>query len=417
MDLSLSPPLYVMAKPAGAACNLRCRYCYYLEKAHLTTSQPHNLTTSQPHTMSDELLRLFIQQYVEAQPQPNVLFTWHGGEPLLRPLAFYRRVVELQAPYLRQGYHIDNCLQTNGTLLDDEWCRFFAEQGWLVGISIDGTEAMHDAYRLSAGGQPTWRQVMHGIELLQQYGVEWNAMAVVHHQNADHPEEFYRFMRSIGCQYLQFAPIVERSLAHPDGRHLASPDEFTDTEGRPLSMTPESVTPQQWGAFLCRLFDEWVHHDVGEVFVELFDCTLANWCGIAPGICTLAEECSHGGVMEWNGDLYSCDHYVFPQYHLGNIRQHTLTEMLYSPRQEQFCRRKHETLPHQCQDCRWLHVCHGECPKNRILRTTDGEPGLNYLCEGYRQFFTHVAPYMDFMKAELEAGRAPANVMNWCQSS
>ena len=403
--LSLGRPLYVMAKATGARCNLSCSYCYYLEKAHLYPTTSH-------HVMSDELLQHFVSQYIEAQTQPDVLFTWHGGEPLLRPLSFYRRVLELQLPYWRQGYRISNCIQTNGTLLNDEWCDFFARNGWLVGISIDGPQEMHDAYRKTRDGRGSWQQVMHGIELLKKHGVEWNAMAVVNRLNAEKPEEFYHFFREIGCQYLQFAPIVERIAPHSDGRHLATPMQTSDPDGSPLQMSEQSVTPEQWGRFLCLLFDCWVKSDVGEMFVELFDCTLANWCGVTPGICSMARECGHAGVMEWNGDVYSCDHYVFPEYRLGNIRDLTLTEMLYGPKQEEFSQLKHKRLPRQCHECQWLSACHGECPKNRFAHTADGESGLNYLCQGYRTFFEHVAPYMDFMKSELDAGRAPANVMN-----
>ena len=370
-------PLYVMLKPIGSRCNLSCRYCYYLEKAKLYPQQ---------EPLSEELLDTFIQQYIEVQTMPQVLFTWHGGEPLLRPLSFYRKALALQQRYAR-GRQIDNCLQTNGTLLNDEWCEFLRENRFLVGISIDGPQIFHDAYRCHS-----FDKVMRGIQLLQQHSVEWNAMATVNHLNADFPVEFYRFFKDIGCQYLQFTPIVERE----------SGGQITDF----------SVTPEQWGRFLCGIYDEWVKEDVGQIFVQLFDATLANWAGEPPGICSMSPTCGRAAAMEANGDVYSCDHFVFPEYRLGNIRQQSLTAMLYGERQQQFGRNKSATLPRQCRECQFLFACHGECPKNRFLKDKYGEPGLNFLCKGYQQFFAHVATDMDFMKAELDAGRSPANLMH-----
>lgn len=377
MIFPFGSPLYVMAKPASSACNLACRYCYYLDKAkqYEDTGQ---------RCMTEQLLELFTRQYIEAQTQPYVLFTWHGGEPLLRPLSFYRKALQLQRQY-GGGRTIDNCLQTNGTLLNAEWCQFFKAHHFLIGISIDGPEALHDAYRKTRGGSATWRSVMRSIELLQRYGVDWNAMATVNHINADHPAEFYQFFRDIGCQYLQFTPVVER-------------------EGG--KMADYNVTPQQWGRFTCTVYDEWVCRDVGSIFVQLFDTTLANWMGVAPGVCSLSAMCGHSLAMEYNGDVYSCDHFVFPEFYLGNIRQQSLTEMAYGSKQLQFRQMKTALLPRQCRQCKWLFACHGECPKNRLSH------GVNYLCEGYRQFFTHVASDMDFMCEELEAHRAPANIMN-----
>ncbi|MGN0230039.1 MAG: anaerobic sulfatase-maturation protein [Muribaculaceae bacterium] len=392
-----SRPLYVMAKPAGALCNLRCDYCYYLEKAHMYADNSR-------HIMTDELLERFIEQYLSSQTMNEVLFCWHGGETLMRPLSFYKRVIELQRQYAR-GRVVDNCIQTNGTMLTDEWCRFFAENHWLVGISIDGPQEFHDEYRRTKSGGPSWRKVMNGINLLNKHGVEWNAMAVVNDYNADYPVEFYRFFKDMGCHYLQFAPIVERILKHDDGRHLAAPDE---SDG---SLADFSVSAEQWGNFLCGLFDEWVKEDVGKIFVQIFDSTLANWVGVQPGVCSLAKECGHAGVMEYNGDVYSCDHFVFPEYLLGNIYTSTLTEMMYSERQRQFGEQKHSSLPTQCRECEFLFACNGECPKNRIISTSTGEPGLNYLCRGYYRFFKHVAPYMDYMKRELQNQRPPANIM------
>lgn len=392
-------PLYVMLKPAGAHCNLACKYCYYLEKSKL-------YATSQRHLMTDEMLERFTQEYIEAQTMGHVLFTWHGGEPLMRSIDFYKKALTLQQKYAR-GRHIDNVIQTNGTLLTDEWCEFFAQNHWLVGISIDGPQQYHDHYRLTSAGKPSWERVMHGIRLLNKHHVEWNAMAVVNAYNADHPLEFYHFFKEHGCQYLQFTPIVERLTAHSDGRTLASLADQTD-----IPVADFSVTAEQWGTFLCTIFDEWVRHGVGSIFVEIFDCTLANWMGVAPGICSYSTHCGHAGVMEHNGDVYSCDHFVFPTYKLGNIRDHTLVEMLYGEQQQAFSRLKHASLPRQCKECDMEFACHGECPKNRFLHDRYGNPGLNYLCRGYYQYYTHVAPYMDLMKRELLAQRPPANIMH-----
>ena len=391
-------PLYVMLKPAGAHCNLACKYCYYLEKNKL-------YPTAQRHLMSDEMLEQFTREYIEAQTMSQVLFTWHGGEPLLRSIDFYRKALSLQQKYAG-GRRIDNVIQTNGTLLTDEWCEFFAQKHWLVGISIDGPQPDHDHYRLTAAGKPSWKKVMQGIKLLKKHGVEWNAMAVVNAYNANHPLEFYRFFKENGCQFLQFTPIVERLTRHEDGRTLAS---LADKDE--VSLSEASVTPEQWGYFLSAIFDEWVRKDVGKIFVEIFDCTLANWMGISPGICAYSKECGHAGVMEHNGDVYSCDHFVFPEYKLGNIRDHSLIDMLYGEQQQEFSRLKHSSLPRQCKECDMEFACHGECPKNRFMKDKYGDSGLNYLCPGYYHYYQHVAPYMDYMKQELMAQRPPSNIM------
>ena len=391
-------PLYVMAKPAGPRCNLACSYCYYLEKeGYYPAAKPF---------MSDATLERYIREYIQVQTSPDVSFTWHGGEPLLRSLDFYKMVVRLQRQYAR-GHRISNSLQTNGLLLTPEWCRFLHDEGWLVGLSIDGTQAMHDAYRLSPGGSPSWHRVMKAVELLDRHHVEWNAMATVHQSNVHLPLEFYTFFRNtLGCRYLQFTPIVERIRYNGQGNRLAQ----VCDEDCPLS--PHSVQPHQWGNFLCAIFDEWVRHDVGYTFVQLFDATLAGWLGVQPGLCTLAEECGHAAVMEHNGDVYCCDHFVFPPYHLGNIHTHTLPQMLYGEKQTAFSRLKRDALPGQCRRCPWLKACHGECPRLRFARTADGEPGLNYLCAGYQRYFSHVAPYMDFMAQALRNGQSADIIMH-----
>lgn len=405
MDNIFTPfarPMYIMTKAAGSSCNLACKYCYYLEKNNLYKDRQPD----KRFILTDELLEKFIEMYIESQTTPQVLFCWHGGESLMRPLSFYKKVVELQKKYAR-GRIIDNTIQTNGTLLNDEWCRFFKDNNWLVGVSIDGPQEFHDEYRKNKIGAPSFRKVMQGIDLLKKHGVEWNALAVVNDFNGDYPLDFYHFFKEIECKYIQFTPIVERIIPRKDGRYLASP---MDAQNIPLA--DFSVSPEQWGNFLCTIFDEWVRNDVGEYFVQIFDATLANWIGEQPGVCSMARTCGHAGVMEYNGDVYSCDHFVFPEYKLGNIRTHTLIEMMFSERQQKFGNDKFDKLPSQCRNCKYLFACNGECPKNRFAITADGEPGLNYLCAGYHKYFEHVAPYMDFMANELKNQRPPANVMN-----
>lgn len=389
-----------MTKPVGAVCNLACKYCYYLEKTNLYKDNKSK------YVMSDSLLEKFIKEYINSQTMPQVLFTWHGGETLMRPLSFYQKVIELQKKYAN-GRTIDNCIQTNGTLLNDEWCEFFHNNHWLVGVSIDGPQDFHDEYRKNKQGKPSFVKVMQGIKLLKKHQVEWNAMAVVNDYNADYPLEFYHFFKDLECHYIQFTPIVERIHLNSDGRYLANVLQKEE------KLADFSVTPEQWGNFLCTLFDEWVKNDVGEYFIQIFDATLANWMGTQPGVCTMAPTCGHAGVMEFNGDVYACDHFVFPEFKLGNIYEKSLIEMMYGDKQSRFGLQKRDALPAQCKACKYLFACNGECPKNRFLTTEDGEFGLNYLCKGYYQFFDHIAPYMDFMKKELLAERAPANVMKF----
>lgn len=397
-------PMYVMLKPIGATCNLHCDYCYYLEKAILYGGKNQ--------LMSEELLERFIQQYIESQTVPQIMFTWHGGETLMRPLSFYKKAVELQKRYAG-GRQIDNSIQTNGTLLNDEWCTFFRENNFLVGISIDGPQDFHDEYRRDKMGRPSFLRVMKGIQLLQKHGVEYNCMAVVNDYNVDYPLEFYRFFKEIGCQFLQFTPIVERLRKNNATMKLATAQEKEEE----VELAPFTVDAEKWGDFLCAIFDEWVKQDVGKIFIQIFDSTLANWVGEQPGVCTMAKTCGHAGVMEFNGDVYSCDHFVFPEYRLGNIYSKTLTAMVYSDEQLKFGNDKFDKLPRQCRECDMLFACYGECPKNRFIQDKYGNEGLNYLCKGYYKFFSHVAPYMDFMKRELLAKRPPANVMEWVRKN
>ena len=399
VEIAYGCAMYLMAKSVGAACNLRCSYCYYLEKQELYDHSSQ--------LMSDETLERFVREYIEAQTTPEVLFIWHGGEPLLRPIAFYRRALELQHRY-SNGRRVDNCIQTNATLIDEQWCKFFKTNNFLVGVSIDGPEQMHDSLRITHDGRGSFCDVMRGLRLLAKYGVEWNAMATVNAVNVEHPLEFYRFFRDeLGCRYLQFTPVVERT-AVVDGRCR-----LLHAEQQGGEVAPWSVTAEKWGRFLCAIFDEWVASDVGRVFVQLFDATLENWVGAPVGVCTMSKYCGQGAAIEHNGDVYSCDHYVFPEYRLGNIHDSSLIDMMYGSRQREFGEAKYSTLPEQCRRCRYEFACHGECPRNRFIHTADGEPGLNYLCKGYYAFFEHVHRAMDFMRGQLERGLPPADVMSW----
>lgn len=402
-------PLYVMLKPVGSKCNLNCDYCYYLEK--------ENLYNNRNQVMSENLLERFIKQYIDSQTMPDIMFTWHGGETLMRPISFYKKAIELQKKYAN-GRNIDNSIQTNGTLLNDDWCKFFKENNFLVGISIDGPKDFHDEYRRDKMGRPSFHRVMKGIELLKKYGVEFNCMAVVNDYNVDYPLEFYNFFKDIDCKYIQFTPIVERLRIQEPTENISLLKLATAKEDdHEAELAPFTVNADKWGDFLCSIFDEWVKEDVGKIFVQIFDSTLANWVGENPGVCTMAKTCGHAGVMEFNGDVYSCDHFVFPEYKLGNIYDDTLTSMMYSNKQQTFGNDKFDKLPQQCRECDVLFACYGECPKNRFIKDKYGNKGLNYLCKGYYKFFKHVMPYMDYMKNELLAQRPPANIMTWIKEN
>ena len=395
----LTYPLYLMAKPIGAVCNLNCSYCYYLEKELLYENR-------KSYQMSDQLLERFVKEYIEAQPTPNVSFTWHGGESLLRDVEFYKKALRYQKMYAK-GRQVENCIQTNGVLLNDDWCEFFAENNFLVGVSIDGPEHCHDIYRKNKGGKGTFREVMRGIELLKKHCVEFNTMSVINNYNARYPLEVYCFLKELGSKYLQFSPVVER-IAIGEKLSLQTPE----SERQNVKIAEWSVAPEQFGDFYIKIFDEWVKKDVGETFVQLFDATLAGFVGVEPGVCYFAKRCGHAAVMEFNGDVYSCDHFVFPEHRLGNIYQTPFLTMMLSEQQVAFGEKK-RMLPTQCLECKFLSVCNGECPKNRFVSTKEGEPNVNYLCEGYKSFFSHVEPYMRFMAKELTANRPPANVMKW----
>jgi len=385
-----------MLKPAGSRCNLDCKYCYYLDKAELYGGR-------EP-VMSDAMLETVVREYIAANEVPEVTFNWHGGEPLLLGMDFYRKALAWQARYA-DGKTIHNTIQTNGILLDRAWADFFREHGFLVGISIDGPQDIHDKYRRDKGGNPSFDKVMRAIHLLHTSGVAFNTMSTINLASEGRGLEVYHFLKGIGSRFMQFMPVVE----HVKGGHIVAPSE----DGAQLA--PWSVSGLGFGHFLCDIFDEWVRNDVSRYFVGQFDAALAAWCGVSPGICAFSDTCGGNAVIEHNGDLYPCDHFVYPKYRLGNITRHSIRELMASGAQLRFATGKQEGLPSACRKCRWLFACHGECPKHRFGRTERGETGLNVLCSGYRLFYSHVAPYMDVMKDLLRQGCSPAGVIPWAR--
>ncbi len=402
-SISGNTPFYLMAKPIGSVCNLDCTYCYYLEKEKLYPNDPEKWF------MSEKMLELFIRQYIYSSTGSSILFTWHGGEPMMRGMDFFSKALALQRKY-GGGRAIGNSIQTNGTTLTEDWCKFFRDNQFLVGFSIDGPEHCHDMYRVNKNGQPSFVSAMKGLELLKKHQVEFNTLSVVNDYNVRYPLEIYRFLKDIGSRFMQFTPVVERMDpgAKPENAALLPPD-----KNKTIKVTEWSVDPVGYGNFLIGIFDEWVRKDAGDYFVVTFDCVLANWMRVPPPLCIYAETCGHAGVVEYNGDVYSCDHYVFPGYKLGNIREKTLMTYMNSPFQRKFGLDKRDSLPGYCKKCEYLDLCTGECPKNRIIDSPDGEPGLNYLCAGFRKFYRHVEPYMDFMANEIRSGRAASNVRKW----
>jgi uncharacterized protein len=388
-----------MAKPSGSKCNLNCRYCYYLEKENLYPE-----TSS--WVMSQEVLEKYIRDTIAGNDTPEVGFVWQGGEPTLLGLEFFQSVIALQRRYAG-GKRITNSIQTNGTLLDDDWCSFLKEHGFLVGISIDGPADLHDAYRVDKRDRPTFDQVMRGYELLRKHGVDTNVLTVVNRHNGAEPLRVYRFLKGIGAEHIQFIPVVER-LATDGLLTLAGPP-------RPRAVEPHrqvsdwSVLPEQYGEFLVAVYDEWLQQDVGQVFVQLFEICLAVWCGLPPSLCWFTKTCGSALALEHNGDLYSCDHFVYPEYKLGNIMEQDLAKLARSMTQLEFGKSK-SLLPKQCQRCSVRFMCNGECPKRRFLLTEDGEPGLNYLCAAYKRFFTHIDPSMREMAELIRRGRHPREI-------
>jgi len=397
---------HIMTKPIGPICNLDCKYCFYLEKESLYPK-------ARDWTMPPEVLEQYILQYIAAQPRDEVHFAWQGGEPTLLGVEFFRTVVTLQHKYAG-GKTIHNALQTNATLIDDEWAQFLAENKFLVGVSIDGPRELHDVYRVDKGNAPTFDRVMRGLNQLKKHKVEFNTLTVVNRHNSQHPLEVYRFLKEIGSGFMQFIPVVERRAAEPgpDGLVLIQPT------FEPLAEVTEwSVEPLAYGRFLTSIFDEWVKKDVGRAFVQLFDVALESWLGMDASLCVFRETCGSALALEHTGDLYSCDHFVYPENKLGNLMEVNLEQLANSPQQRDFGLDKQRLLPRMCRQCEVRFACNGECPKHRFLTTPDGEPGLNYLCAGYKHFFHHIGPCMQFMAGELRAGRAPANIMRIVGSS
>ncbi len=398
------PGFHVMVKPIGPICNLGCKYCFYLEKESLYPDKPGQPAWQMP----PDVLEAFIRQFIEAQDIPEINFAWQGGEPTLLGVDFFRRAVELQQQYAN-GKRITNAFQTNGVLLDEAWCDFFAENEFLIGLSIDGPEGIHDHFRVDKGGRPTFERVMRGMERMKERGVEFNTLTCVQRHNAQKPLQVYQFLKEMGSGFMQFIPIVERCVDTPedDGLSLVTPDKA------PAAVTEWSVVPIDYGKFLAAIFDEWVRNDVGQYYVQLFDVSLEGWLGMDPSLCIFRSTCGEGMALEHNGDLYSCDHYVYPDYRLGNLMDTSIFDMVHSDFQRKFGRDKRDTLPRYCGTCPAHFVCHGGCPKHRFLETPEGEPNLNYLCAGYKHFFQHIDPYMRFMAGELREQRPPANVMRW----
>lgn len=394
----------LMLKPAGSLCNLDCAYCYYLDKSEIYGGVEPRMTV--------EELEKYVRCYIAACEMNEVTFNWHGGEPLVLGLEFYRKAIEFQQKY-KGDKTIKNTLQTNATLVTDEWARFFAENGFLLGVSVDGPPEVHDRYRRDRGGAPTLERVIAGLRKLHAAGVEYNIMATINSASEGRGLEVYQFLKGLGSAFIQFSPVVEH-VVHPmrDGKpdkharpHIVDPN----TEGAVLA--PWSVSAVGFGRFICDIFDYWVRHDVGRVFVNFFDCTLANWCGVQPGTCSFAETCGGNAVVEHNGDVYSCDHFVYPKYLIGNIYRDSLAAMMSSPEQTRFGIEKRNSLPRKCLRCESWSLCHGGCPKHRFNSTETGQPSLNALCEGYRMFFTHSAAAMRKMKDLLMEGKAPALIM------
>jgi uncharacterized protein len=396
---------HVMTKPIGPLCNLGCKYCFYLEKEKL-------FPAGEDYKMRDEVLEAYVRKYIQSQNTPEVSFAWQGGEPTLMGLDFFRKVVALQRQYAG-GRPVNNSFQTHGTNLDDDWCKFFAREKFLVGLSIDGPEHIHNRYRIDKGGAGSFARVFQALELLKKWRVEFNTLTCVTRQSPDEAVEIYDFLKQQGVVFMQFIPIVERAgdrAAHAVGLDLAAPPDLRAADN-PDAMMPWAVSSDGFGSFLCAVFDEWIKQDVGKIFVNIFDVALSAWCGMEPGLCTFSRRCGQAVAMEHDGGVYSCDHYVYPEYFLGNIMEKSLEEMIYSKGQIQFGNDKSDALPNYCRECEYLFACNGECPKHRFIKTPDGEPGLNYLCAGYKKFFNHIDPAMRKMAALVQNGRPAADIM------
>lgn len=399
----------IMLKPAGSLCNLDCNYCYYLDKAEIYGGREPKMTL--------DMLEQVVREYIAANDVPEVTFNWHGGEPLVLGIDFYKKALEFEEKYAG-GKIIHNTIQTNGTLLSREWTNLFRKHNFLVGISIDGPKDIHDRYRKDKGRNPTFDKVIRGIGLLYSGGVEFNTMSTVNKASEGRGLEVYQFLKSIGSRYMQFMPVLEHVKYPVDGNGKAvkgSRPFIVDPHEPGAQIAPWSVSDIGFGKFMCDIFDFWVRNDVGRYYVNQFDAALANWYGVSPGTCVYAETCGGNSVIEHNGDLYPCDHFVYPKYLLGNITEKTISEMMASDLQVKFGIDKRNSLPSKCRRCEWLFACHGECPKHRFNSTEAGETGLNALCAGYKMFYGHIAPYMDFMKDLLNEEKAPSGVIPWAR--
>ncbi len=392
---NISPRIHVLSKPSGATCNLACSYCFFLDKELLYPNSKFR--------MPEDVLENYIRQLIETHRSNQVTVAWQGGEPTLMGVDFFRKAIEFQEKYRRPGMTFENTMQTNGTLLDDEWCRFFKQNDYLIGLSIDGPKHLHDAYRVDKGDRGTFDQVMRGLRLLQKHGVQYNLLTTVNRTNADYPLEVYRFLRDeAGTEWIQFIPVVER--INPDGMNVVQVGD---------RVSPRTVRPEQFGRFLIQVFDEWVHNDVGKVYVQTFEAAVRNWMRMpTSGMCVFEETCGYGLALEHNGDLYSCDHFVEPDYLLGNIEAENMLKLVDSERQYQFGQDKRDTLPKYCLECDVRFACHGECPKNRFISTPEGEPGLNYLCAGYKAFFHRIDEPVKIIGTLLRTNRPAAQVMD-----
>lgn len=407
-ETSITPGtrFHVMAKPTGPLCNLDCSYCFYLSKEKL-------LDSCNKWRMSDEVLENFIRQYIEGQGHDEIVFSWQGGEPTLCGLEFFEKVVKLEKKYCPSGKHIENDLQTNGTLLDDQWCRFLRENNFLVGLSIDGPKELHDKHRVDKTGESTFDKVLNASKLLKKHGVPFNTLTTVNRDNAKHPLEVYRFLRDeIGPRAIQFNPVVEvkcfENTAPPFWGSFSPPkigNPMAEPETEHSIVTDWSVNANDYGDFLCEIFDEWYNNDFGRTFIYNFECAVSQWMGIYGVMCVFGPFCGKGMAIEHDGNVYSCDHFVYPEYQLGNISTDQLCDMALSNQQKKFGFSKPQTLPKYCKDCEFLFACHGECPKNRILCAPDGEPGLNYLCGGLKKYFNHIQPYVENITHQIQASK------------
>ncbi len=390
-DLPIPPVFNVMVKPAGPACNLACKYCFYLDKTQF-------FSDDEIFRMSDDVLEKFTKDYIEALGNiPEINFSWQGGEPTILGVDFFRKAVELQKKYAN-GKKITNALQTNGTLINDEWCEFFKENNFLIGVSIDGPRELHDAFRVDKKNEGSFDNVVQGIEFLKKHKVDFNALTVVNQLNSQHPLKVYHFLKNLGVEFIQFIPIVEQKVFDPKSEVQADVTDF-------------SVKPKEFGKFLSKIFDEWVTKDVGKTFVQQFDAALGNWLGVGGSVCVYSAICGNSVILEHNGDLYSCDHFMYPDYKLGNIMEKDLRKMVYSEFQIQFGRDKFLAVPTQCKECKVVFACRGGCPKHRFLTTSKNEKGLNYLCKGFKYFYLHIAPAMDKMAKLLNEGKLAEEIM------